>query len=245
MKQGIKKGISIGLNFGNVYDKCKYPDKAGSTDSDYEIWSPSDGRAGVECLLGHKIQIVRRKRESKCINTEKFERKITKLNCDCTELDYMCDMGYERTENSFTCTRIGDGTIDDAVINKPPTICNKVYKISKGYRRIPGDTCVNGVKYDPIVVPCPYKSTLKSFVFYFFILFIVVFIVVMCVFKDKDISFNFDLDGIYFLFNKMIYGDKSYSNDDEGNSLFQDDSKIIRPIGEKNFNEETKPINIS
>jgi hypothetical protein len=67
----------------------------------------------------------------------------------------------------------------------------------------------------------------------------------MCVFKDKDISFNFDLDGIYFLFNKMIYGDKSYSNDDEGNSLFQDDSKIIRPIGEKNFNEETKPINIS
>ena len=78
MKGGVKKGISIGINFGNVYDKCKYPDKPGTAESDYEIWSPSDGRAGVECLLGHKIQNVRRKRKSKCVDIEKFERKITK-----------------------------------------------------------------------------------------------------------------------------------------------------------------------
>ncbi len=246
MKQGIKKGISIGLNFGKVYDTCKYPDKPGSPESDYEIWSPSDGRAGVECLLGHKIQMVRRKRESKCVNTEKFERKITKLNCDCTELDYMCDMGYERSEPGSPCTRIGDQTIDDAVINKPPLVCNRVYKISKGYRRIPGDTCVNGVKYDPIVIPCPYKSFFRTFLFYFFILFIVIFVIVMCVFKDKDVTFNFDLDGIYFLFNKMIYGQKNFSNtEDEGHSLFDDDSKIISPIGSKNLNDETKPINMS
>ena len=242
MKGGVKKGISIGINFGSVYDKCKYPDKPGSSESDYEIWSPSDGRAGVECLLGHKIQIVRRKRESKCVNTEKFERKITKLNCDCTELDYMCDLGYQRSEPGSPCTRIGDGKIDETVINKPPLDCKKTYKISKGYRRIPGDTCVNGVKYDPIVLPCPYDGFFGKFGLFIFIILIILFAVGIYYLMDKEVTCNFDLDGIYLLINKIFNGGKSYSPvnlEEEGNALFND-----API-KSNYPDENSPINMS
>ena len=242
MKGGVKKGISIGINFGSVYDKCKYPDKPGSSESDYEIWSPSDGRAGVECLLGHKIQIVRRKRESKCVNTEKFERKITKLNCDCTELDYMCDLGYQRSEPGSPCTRIGDGKIDETVINKPPLDCKKTYKISKGYRRIPGDTYVNGVKYDPIVLPRPYDGFFGKFGLFIFIILIILFAVGIYYLMDKEVTCNFDLDGIYLLINKIFNGGKSYSPvnlEEEGNALFND-----API-KSNYPDENNPININ
>jgi hypothetical protein len=49
----------------------------------------------------------------------KFKKiwKKTKLNCDYTELDYICDMGYQRSEPGSPC--IGDGKIDKTVINKP------------------------------------------------------------------------------------------------------------------------------
>ena len=249
MKGGVKKGISIGLNFGSVYDRCKYPEKAGSAESDYEIWSPSDGRAGVECLLGHKIQIVRRKRESKCVNTEKFERKITKLNCDCTELDYMCDMGYQRSEPGSPCTRIGDGKIDETVINKPPLDCKGTYKISKGYRRIPGDTCINGVKYDPIVLPCPYSGFFGNFGLYIFIALIIIFAIVIYYLMDKDVSCDFDFNGINELFSKIFSGEHKMYNpvnlDEEDNALFEDENKIMNPIGNKSSSEETKPINMS
>ena len=99
--------------------------------------SPSDGRAGQDCLLGHKIEMIRRKPNTKCLNTLSFERKITKSNCPCTEMDYQCDLGYERTEEGGICHKIGGEDEQKVTINEPPINCNGTYKISKGYRKIP------------------------------------------------------------------------------------------------------------
>ena len=44
------------------------------------------------------------------------------------------------------------------------------------------------------------------------------------------------------------YGIKMYNPvnlDEEDNALFEDENKIMNPIGKKNNSDETKPINIS
>ena len=46
---------------------CDGEDRPGEDGSDYEIWEPS-GKITKECLMGHSIEFVRRKREAKCFN---------------------------------------------------------------------------------------------------------------------------------------------------------------------------------
>lgn len=43
------------LDFKDLHEpKCKGADKPGETDSDYEMWTPFDGRHGdTKCYLGH------------------------------------------------------------------------------------------------------------------------------------------------------------------------------------------------
>jgi hypothetical protein len=66
---------------------------------------------------------------------------------------------------------------------------------------------------------------------------------------DKDVTCDFDFNGIYELFNKMLSGENKMYNpvnlDEEDNALFEDENKIMNPIGNKSSSEETKPINMS
>ena len=66
---------------------------------------------------------------------------------------------------------------------------------------------------------------------------------------DKEVNCDFDLNGIYELFNKIFSGDsKSYNPvniEEEDNVLFDDENKIMTPIGNNHSVEETKPINTS
>ena len=232
-KGGVKKGVVVGINFGNAFPQCRNPNSPDSANSDYEKWSPSDGRAGRECLLGHKITIVRKKRESRCINDETFQRKIVVQNCECTEDDYQCDMGFERVEPGQPCTRIA-GTTEE-IVHSAPAVCNKVYHISRGYRRIPGDTCINGVKYDPITLPCPNQGMLGSFGIVLFIAILVVFGVLIYFAMNSECSF--DLKGMLSTFMTKNEPYQRVDLSDEDNMLFEDDSKILNPIQTKKKEE--------
>jgi len=80
--------------------QCKGIDRPGDSDSDYKLWTPFDGRHGEnnKCFLGQQITYVRRKQDSECFNGEELERQIFRQFCDCTEMDYECDIGYVKTE---------------------------------------------------------------------------------------------------------------------------------------------------
>lgn len=71
-------------------------------------------------------------------------------------MDFECDVGYKRTD-SGQCEPVKDITIE------PPEECSGYYTISKGYRRIPGDTCEGGGEYDPIKLACPGTWSIFSF----------------------------------------------------------------------------------
>ena len=178
--KSLKKGIVIGINFNNYYDNCKLPNEPNNPLSDYEIWSINNES---NCLLGHKIQIIRRKRERKCLNSEKFIRKIIKENCKCTENDYQCDMGYERREIGEPCLKI-----DNSNINDIPLICKGRYIVSKGYRKIAGDTCVGGIDLNPYFLDCPGKIKIWKIIIFLIGIFLIFIIFLYLIFKG-DLGF--------------------------------------------------------
>lgn len=175
-KKGKKSGVVIGLNFSLLNERrCTGADMPDSKESDYETWSPSDNRSNSNsldtnnsnnCLMGRKTIYVRRKQDAECFNGLDYERKTIVSNCECTEKDYECDEGFYRPENGEGCTPVKhendtinakDKTTLEGEVHKPPKDCSGYFTISKGYRKIPGNTCVNGIKFDPIVVPCSSK----------------------------------------------------------------------------------------
>lgn len=192
MKKGQKKGVVIGIDFTSLHEpQCKNADQPDTKESDYEKWTPNDGRGGKECLLGHKVTYIRRKREAQCYNGLDFERKILVENCQCTEEDYECDVGYERAGPGEPC--VSSREIDKVLpyeLHTPPAECHGFYSISKGYRKVPGNTCANGVKYDPIIVPCPYTGIFASVGFIFFILIILVLVVLIVIAFNKNFFQN-------------------------------------------------------
>ena len=90
-------------------------ERAGAPSSDYELWSPSDGRAdGNKCLLGHQVRYTRRRRAAQCFNGQQYERAEFRKNCPCAEEDYECDFGYERSSDTGPCV---------AIMAMPTSIC--------------------------------------------------------------------------------------------------------------------------
>jgi hypothetical protein len=63
-------------------------DIPGQAGSDYELWTPSDARLEGQCLMGHTIEYTRRRQKSQCYNSETFDRKARKENCQCTADDF-------------------------------------------------------------------------------------------------------------------------------------------------------------
>jgi len=99
----LEKGNSAFLvytDFSQLHEpQCKGVDEAGTDGSDYELWTPHDGRFGdSKCFLGQHKTFVRRKQASKCFNGEEHEA-VTRIEpCTCNEMDFECDMGYARTD---------------------------------------------------------------------------------------------------------------------------------------------------
>jgi hypothetical protein len=150
-------GVVMALDFRDLHEpQCKGADNPGGSGSDYELWTPHDGRhGGQQCSMGKKVSYIRRKQESECYNGETLEREIFVENCICTEEDFECDYGYKRSEFGV-CESTKTVTFD------PPQYCpsGEYYSVSKGYRQVPGNTCQFGVDHAPMVFPCPGTESL-------------------------------------------------------------------------------------
>lgn len=96
-----RTGVIIHLDFKGLHERiCQGAQEPDQKHSDFETWSPYDGRHGQKCFMGRRNAYVRRKRDTECYNSEILERNIFQTNCQCSENDYECDTGYVRTESN-------------------------------------------------------------------------------------------------------------------------------------------------
>ena len=68
---------------------------------DFEYWRPNS-KVNTPCVMGVKMNLLRRKENANCSHGEDFERKSKPTLCDCTRADYICDFGFQENENR-TC----------------------------------------------------------------------------------------------------------------------------------------------
>lgn len=138
------------------------------SEADYKRWSPSDEH-GNECLLGREITYKRRAPHATCFNGEDFDRPVTVSNCSCTRQDYECDYGFRLSED-LSLQVCGPDPEFSGDLYAPPVPCpvGTTYRRSKGYRKVPGDSCSGGdveARLDGEMLPCPVGES-NEFILY-------------------------------------------------------------------------------
>ena len=147
-------GVAVQVDFRGFHEaQCRGYDAPDTLQSDYETWAPYDGHSKGKCLLGRSSTYVRRKREKQCFIPKVHSPIISIEHCECTEYDYECDVGYMRdiAHNGEVPKCIPDPN----AILPPATACEGFYTVSKGYRRIAGDSCTGGEEFLGELVACP------------------------------------------------------------------------------------------
>jgi len=125
--------------------------------TDYEEWSLNSN-----CVLGRNTVYRRRKRTAECSNPDGISHVVSVTNCNCTVSDYECDYGFEKTISSGKCVSILDDEEEQMYINEQCMDPGNQgsYEVSKGYRIVPSDSCVNPLpQYQPTWHPCTSPST--------------------------------------------------------------------------------------
>ncbi|XP_041112185.1 sortilin-like [Polyodon spathula] len=114
-------------------------------DDDYINWlAHSTDEGGVVndgCVLGYKETFRRLKKKSVCKNGRDYIVEKEQNPCVCNKLDYMCDYGYYRQENSSECVEqpdFKDRQLEFCLLG------NEELLMTTGYRKIPGDKCAGG-----------------------------------------------------------------------------------------------------
>lgn len=161
--EAANQAFLVYLDFSQLHEpQCKGVDNAGSPDSDYELWTPHDGRFGDnKCFLGMHKTFVRRKQNALCYNGEEHETVTHIEPCTCSDLDYECDLGYFRSdEMSGQCveteTDLSEEEKRQAELQRQNQQCEEYgyYEITRGYRRIPGNMCTGGIDLAPYRYQC-------------------------------------------------------------------------------------------
>jgi len=193
-------GVVYNVNFeGLRQPTCKGVWAAGSVSSDYEIWSPSDGRnRESSCLLGRQTTYTRRKPTSECFNGEKFERPVTRTSCTCTKADYECELGFQRDVNFENCF------LANARLAAPDD-CTAGALISNvaSYRKVPGDSCQGGWEPPKVDVLCPGRTLWSHsavFVLLAFSLLILTMVVLHVLSNHPEVKYffaNFGFDSFH------------------------------------------------
>jgi len=172
-----ESSVLIAADFSGVTIRdCVGYDKPGVADSDYENFIPHTYQ-NDQCLLGRIVQYVRRKKDAKCFN--KHPDKAEKIrNCQCTQEDYECDYYYVRKFNGdkMECVPSDAPEAKDQIekLKFPPHRCYGYYNETRGYRKVSGNSCQDGVDLAPIPKQCP-SSVSSLGVFILFVFFAVLF----------------------------------------------------------------------
>merc|ERR1740121_2740252 len=152
-------GVVYFMNFDALEQPpCKGVWAADSVSSDYETWSPSDGRGTEKCMLGKQVTYTRRKPTSECYNGEQFERPIVRKNCACTEANFECDMGFVRKVGSTDCKFAYDGAVP--LPAKCESGSGSFFMV--GHRKVPGDSCEGGWQPTKVEVQCPKSNKISK-----------------------------------------------------------------------------------
>jgi hypothetical protein len=112
------------------------------------------------CLLGRSVAYTRRLPGHVCSFSPSAPQPPPVVkNCDCTTDDYECDYGYEQQwspeETSTSCVKMPQfGRPRNTPAPTTPPCINGSYSTTRGYQKINGDSCVNGVDLNPILTPC-------------------------------------------------------------------------------------------
>uniref|UniRef100_A0A1A7WSZ5 Sortilin-related receptor n=1 Tax=Iconisemion striatum TaxID=60296 RepID=A0A1A7WSZ5_9TELE len=138
------------------------------SEADYKLWSPSDEH-GNDCLLGREVTFKRRAPHATCFNGEDFDRPVTVSNCSCTRQDYECDYGFKLSEDLSLQVCVPDPEfLGDLYAPPVPCPVGTTYRRSKGYRKVPGDSCSGGdveSRLDGEMLPCPVGES-NEFILY-------------------------------------------------------------------------------
>lgn len=161
-------GVLIHVDLEPVHERdCVGHENPDDPASDYEKWTPADRRLNGKCLLGRTVTYVRRKRAARCDVPEAFQRPIDAQNCACTAADFECDYGYERQKIDFDnsptfeqgpCVPMAHTPHHANPLDPPPCTTSQTYRVTKGYRRVPGDSCIGGAEWDAAEAPCPWTK---------------------------------------------------------------------------------------
>ncbi|KAM9717547.1 VPS10 domain-containing receptor SorCS2 isoform 6-T6 [Menidia menidia] len=112
------------------------------TESDYESWQLTDLQ-GDKCIMGRERTFRKRKETSFCIKGKSYASAITSKPCQCTEKDFNCDYGFERSRVE------GDRCFADFWYDpdSPPEDCHlgQNYESSTGYRKVISNACEGGL----------------------------------------------------------------------------------------------------
>jgi len=152
------KGLLYHVDFDAMQKRtCKGIASAGGSDSDYEIWSASDGTSTAPCLLGEQVLYTRRKQMAECFNNEKSEWPRKSKHCLCTAEDFECELGFARDVGSFECVMRSPSEAQQGP-------CVAGARIN-AYRRVAGDTCRGGWRPPLFEMQCttaPPQTTVHS-----------------------------------------------------------------------------------
>uniref|UniRef100_A0A669E5F8 VPS10 domain-containing receptor SorCS2 n=1 Tax=Oreochromis niloticus TaxID=8128 RepID=A0A669E5F8_ORENI len=105
------------------------------TESDYDSWQFTDQK----CIMGQERTFRKRKDTAFCIKGKSYTSALTNKPCQCTEKDYSCDYGFERSHME-TDRCFADFWYDP---DSPPEDCHlgQTYMSSTGYRKMISNSC--------------------------------------------------------------------------------------------------------
>lgn len=142
----------VSLDFSKLYPtQCVFDPNNGSKE-DFELFHPSSGVSSV-CLMGESVGYYRRKADANCFLGSVMDNLKNPVStpCECTDLDFECDIDYSKVSLSSKCIQVG-------LPKDQPFDCllGSNYTGFSGYRKIPGNHCMGGNDKlaDPISKPC-------------------------------------------------------------------------------------------
>lgn len=124
------------------------------TEEDYESWQLTDLH-GEKCIMGQERSFRRRKDSAFCIKGKSYTSVLSTKPCQCTERDFNCDYGFERSQtDNHRC--FADFWFD---LDAPPDDCHlgQSYESSTGYRKVISNSCEGGInkQQSSKTHPCP------------------------------------------------------------------------------------------